>query len=58
MGFCLPSSGAGTCDNFVMDGSFENEIVFQWWEQTSSNNYYPICNLESCGFNFAITGEW
>ncbi len=57
MAFCLPVWGAGTCDNFVQNGGFEDEGAFPWEQTTTNNAYEIICGSECDGTNHAIIGD-
>jgi hypothetical protein len=56
--FSLPVWSAGTCTEFVNDGSFEDETTFMWWKQTSTTFESPLCDLDMCGYSLARTGAW
>ena len=61
IGLCLPTWGAGTCTNFVSDGSFEMEVdpYVPAWRQYSDNFGSPLCNSETCGGSYARPpGAW
>ena len=44
--------------NKVQDGSFEAGSPNPFWTETATTFFTPLCDLGSCGANFAIDGNW